>query len=199
MFQVSLISVTFLMAYLGVFVWRARPDAPLHRSFGIFSIAIAGWSVAITGLETGQYLEFWARLSFASACVIPIAFFSVAYYYPPQSNWAPRLLAPLMVASATVLSFIALGTSFIVYDAAQTTSGFSRKTGPLYPVFAIYFIAIPLCGVVELWLKWRRSKGLERARLTYLGTGVVAAFVGATTTNLLIPLWTGHSPYSWAG
>jgi len=43
------------------------------------------------------------------------------------------------------------------------------------------------------------SRGLERAQLQYLGAGLVTGFVGGITTNLLIPLATGKSTYSWLG
>jgi len=75
----------------------------------------------------------------------------------------------------------------------------SRKTGPLYLAFALYFLSA--CGV-GLWIftvKWRLSRGLERGQLQYLGAGIVTGFVGAISTNLLIPLVTDQSTYSWMG
>jgi PAS domain S-box-containing protein len=47
--------------------------------------------------------------------------------------------------------------------------------------------------------RWWQSRGLERAQLQYLAAGILVSTAGALATNLLIPLITGKSTYSWLG
>src|SRR5262249_28842903 len=92
-----------------------------------------------------------------------------------------------------------LFTDLIVYDARITSSGLSRKTGPLYSLFAIYFIGAWCVGVAIFVKKWRSSRGLARAQFHYLGAGVIGGSLGGISTNLIAPLLTGESRYSWIG
>jgi signal transduction histidine kinase len=52
---------------------------------------------------------------------------------------------------------------------------------------------------VAFFRKWAHARGLERAQLQHLGIGVFLLAAGGTTTNLLLPIATGTSQYSWLG
>ncbi len=94
---------------------------------------------------------------------------------------------------------LALTTDSIVYGAVIGPAGLSRKTGPLYPAFAVYFITAWCIGLGIFIKKWRSSRGLARAQFHYLGAGLIGGFVGGMSANLLFPLLTGKSTYSWMG
>jgi signal transduction histidine kinase len=97
------------------------------------------------------------------------------------------------------LAALALFSHLIVHHVVLTPRGLSRSTGLLYPVFAAYFIAGWLTGLAVLAVKWRRASGLARVQLNYLGVGLVIATVGGLSMNLLVPLMTGNSSYSYLG
>src|SRR2546429_1658138 len=40
-----------------IFVWRARPEAPTHRWFAIFTLAVANWTIGVAGLQSGSHLD----------------------------------------------------------------------------------------------------------------------------------------------
>ena len=94
---------------------------------------------------------------------------------------------------------LALTTDLIVYGSVIGPTGLSRKTGPLYPAFAVYFITTWCIGLGIFIKKWRSSRGLARAQFHYLGAGLIGGFVGGMSANLLFPLMTGKSTYSWMG
>ena len=94
---------------------------------------------------------------------------------------------------------LSLATDLVVYDAKVTSSGLSRKVGPLYSTFALYFITTWSVGVLIFVKKWRSSRGLARAQFHYLGAGIIGGSLGGIFTNLLVPLLTGDSRYSWIG
>ena len=81
----------------------------------------------------------------------------------------------------------------------MTPTGLTRQTGPLYVVFATYFLVTWIAAIVLFGLKWRVSRGIARAQLQYLGAGILLSGVGGISANLLIPLVTGRSTYSWVG
>jgi len=94
---------------------------------------------------------------------------------------------------------LALATSLVVYDNTLTPEGLTRKSGPLYPIFAFYFIVAWLAALGVFIDKWRRARGLARAQLQYLGAGILIAAGGGIGINLLLPLFTGRSTHSWLG
>ncbi len=87
----------------------------------------------------------------------------------------------------------------MVYDTTITSVGLERKTGPLYPLFAAYFLGTWAVAFGLFISKWRASRGLARGQLQHLGAGILFSGAGGTATNLLLPLLTGRSTYSWIG
>jgi len=69
----------------------------------------------------------------------------------------------------------------------------------LYPVFATYFIISWVAALGVFIEKWRRARGLARAQLQHLGAGIIIAAAGGIGMNLVVPLVTGRSTYSWLG
>src|SRR5207244_12153795 len=87
----------------------------------------------------------------------------------------------------------------ICHDPSMTAAGPARKTGPVYPLFALYLPATWSCALGICVYKWRRARGQERLRLQYLVAGAALSGAGGITSNLLLPLITGRSIYSWIG
>lgn len=94
---------------------------------------------------------------------------------------------------------MSLTTSLLFSEVSIVSIEVSRKAGPLLPLFAVYFL---LAWGATLWLfitKWRAARGQARAQLQYLGAGISICSTGGIATNLLFPLLTGRSTYSWVG
>lgn len=104
-----------------------------------------------------------------------------------------------MLTLAGFLSVLALTTSLLIYDAQITPTGFTRKSGVLYPLFVVYFLAAWLTAFAVLVVKWFYVRGQARAQLQYLAIGLVVSFVGGITTNLLLPFLVGRTAYTWLG
>ncbi|MBI4636537.1 MAG: GAF domain-containing protein, partial [Candidatus Rokubacteria bacterium] len=199
MTRASLFLVALAAIALALFVWRARPDSTIHRWFAAFSLSGAGWVLGIAGLYSGSYMEAWGRLTFASASLVPVTFLSFAYAYPtvsrrPSVKW---VRTTLFVGGAFAL--LSLTTSLIVHSSAMTEAGLTRKSGPLLPVFAVYFIAAWSTALGICVSKWRRAKGQERARLQHLGAAMLLSGSGPIIVNLLGPIITGRSAHAWIG
>lgn len=199
MSQIALFGLSAVLTALAVFVWRARPEHSVNRWFASQTLCLACWVAGIGGLQGGTHLDAWGRFTFASASLIPAAFLGFTRCYPTPSRWPSTRLVWSTLAIGAVLSTLALTTSLVVYDNVLTPEGLTRKSGPLYPVFVIYFIVAWVAALRVFTDKWRQARGLERAQLQYLGAGISIAAAGGIGINLLLPLITGRSTYSWIG
>jgi PAS domain S-box-containing protein len=66
-------------------------------------------------------------------------------------------------------------------------------------MFAAYFVLVWCVALSHLFLKWRNTRGIGRAQIQYLGAGIVTGAAGGIGANLVLPLVTGSSAYSWIG
>jgi signal transduction histidine kinase len=75
----------------------------------------------------------------------------------------------------------------------------TRQTGPLYIVFFFYFLITWIGAIAVFAVKWWGARGIARAQLQYLGAGIILSGVGGISANLVLPMATGRSTYSWIG
>jgi len=98
-----------------------------------------------------------------------------------------------------VIAALALSTPLLVYGTTLTSAGLTRQTGPLYIVFFFYFLITFVAAIVVFAVKWWGARGIARAQLQYLGAGIILSGVGGISANLVLPMATGRSTYSWIG
>lgn len=199
MSQVALFGLSAVLLALAVFVWRARPENPINRWFAAQTLCLASWVLGVGGLEGGTYLDAWGRFTFASSSLIPAAFLGFTRCYPTPSPWPSIRLIRITFLAGTLLALLSLTTSLIVHDVLLTPQGLTRKSGALFPIFVAYFIVVWIAALRVFISKWRRARGLARAQLQYLGVGIIIAAAGGIGMNLVVPLVTSRSTYSWLG
>ena len=199
MSQIALFGLSAVLAALAIFVWRARPDSAVNRWFAAQTVCLASWVFGVGGLQGGTHLDAWGRFTFASASLIPAAFLAFTRCYPTPSRWPSTRLIQITFLIGAALAILSLTTALVVYDNVLTPQGLIRKSGPLYPVFAVYFIVVWVVALAVFIDKWRQARGLARAQLQHLGAGIIISAAGGIGMNLLLPLVTGRSTYSWLG
>jgi signal transduction histidine kinase len=195
----SLAAVAVLLAVIGVWVLLARPQSAINRWFAAYTLAIAGWTVSIGSLHAGLTAELWSRLAFLSSSFIPACFLAFTTVFPSVSPWPPRRVLRGVLLLAAVFAVLSITTPLLIYDAVVTPSGFTRKSGPLYPLFVVYFLGACLSAFLVFAWKWSRERGQARTQLQYLGIGLFLSFVGGITTNILLPFLMGRTAYTWLG
>src|SRR6266850_1515468 len=199
--QVGQIAVALITSLLGLFVLRSRYASGVNRAFAAQCLLFAGWGLGLSGLHSADTVRPSFALAFAFASLIPVGvfIFHYAYSHPVSSPLSLPGYFGWIFAVGCLFAAFSISSDLILYDAELTPTAVTRKTGVLYPAFAIYFIAT-LCLALRIFVKnWRASRGAARARYRYLGIGLIGAFVGGISTNLLLPLLTGRSTYSWLG
>jgi len=197
--MLPLIALAMLLAFLGARIWLATPHAATNRWFAAFTACLAAWVLFIGLLHTDYRLELWGRLSFTSASLIPPTLLVFADVFPHhrRPRWHPYVVLAFLVG--LLFAVASITTPWVVYSVTSSPHGLRRHTGPLYTPFAIFFLFVSVATLLVLLHRWRRSRGLLRAQLLYLVTGLLLSAAGAITTNLLLPLVTGLSTYSWLG
>jgi len=163
------------------------------------TVCIAGWVLAIGGVESGVQTEAWGRLAFATASLIPIAFLAFSRVFPATSPWPTTALLRGTLIVGGALALLAVTTRLIAYDISLKPTGIQRTSGPLFPLFTVYFLACMITALTVFIAKWQRERGQARAQLQHLGIGLVILSAGAISTNLLLPIATGRSTLSWLG
>src|SRR2546425_974617 len=196
----ALLSITAAtLAALGLFVWRARPASPINRWFAIYTAVVTAWTISIVGVHTGSHADAWRRLELATASFVPAVFLAFSRYYPTTSHFPSTTILRLTFAIAFTFAALSVSTELVAYSFSGSTGELTRKTGPLYPLFAGYFLICWTVAAAVLICEWRTTRGLARAQLQYLGVAIIVCGALAITTNLLLPLLTGRSTYTWLG
>lgn len=196
---IGLLGVAALVAGLGVYVWRAAARNPVNRWFAAYTLSMAAWTSGIAALNSASHLDAWGRFTFASASLIPAFFLAFTRAYPSEGRWPPRLLIRGTLTIGVALALLSLTTPLVVHSVTRSPSGIGRESGPLYPFFSIYFLSAWVTALAVFLTKWWRERGQARAHLQYLGAGLIVSGIGGITTNLVVPLVTGRSGYSWLG
>lgn len=199
MFQVLLSSIALILLSQGGLVWRARPSNPTNRWFAAFTVATALWILALVGAHSENYANLWARLTFASASIIPAAFLAFISYYPSRDPRPSARSLSLSFAVASSFAAFSLWTDLIIVSLNSINGELTRQTGLLYPAFVLYFLVCYTAAVAVMFGKWRTTHGAFRSQIQYLGTGLIVSGACAITTNLILPFLTGRSTYTWLG
>ena len=141
-----------------------------------------------------------SRVTFAGAALIPASFLSFMRAYPTLSTWPPTSLlrgtSDLCQCGSRASRY---RRRLLVYGTTMTPAGLTRQTGPLYVVFFFYFLITWVAAIVVFAVKWWGARGIARAQLQYLGAGIILSGVGGISANLVLPMATGRSTYSWIG
>ena len=186
---------------LGAAVLSRQPKGKINRYFALFSFAVTTWTLS-NAFAVAQFQSvpdyIWPRLAFASASIIPIAFLAFATVFPtPVSPPSPYVLPSFGFAA---LIFLVASLSTLIVRGVTIDGGALRIVyGPLHRPFAIYFMACLGYSLYLLLRKRRVLSGFQRLQVRYLFLGVLTAAIGATATNLVIPLVVGTSDFSRYG
>ncbi len=178
---------------------RARPRNAVNLAFAAQSLAFAGWVLGVAGFQNPNNLDLSFGFAFGFASLIPVAFLLFAHCYPSATSWSSPLYVRIIFAIGILFMSLSLMTNLIVRDAEVTPAGLSRKSGPLYPLFALYFIGTWLIGILDLREEVAFITRVGPSAVSLSWSRLIGGFVGGMSTNLVVPLTTGQSTYSWIG
>ena len=183
---------------LGAFVYRKHSRNEINRYFAFFSFAVAVWTLSnglVSTYAASEWGYVWARFAFASASLIPITFLWFSDVFPTSHSHLPRrLINGLSVVAAS--SFVVSFTPLMVRSTASVNNSLQVTYGPLHLPFGIYLVCCFGASLFILLKKLGTVTGLAKLQVRYLFAAVLLAALGATVTNLLIPLILDTSKFS---
>jgi len=195
----SLYLNALVLAALALFVFRSKPKSASHRWFAAHTVLLTIWTIAIARVHAESSLEFWGRLTFAATSLVPPTFLAFSRAFPSPVAWLRPVFVELMGSIGIAFAILSLSTPLVAYDFSTSTGELSRRVGPLYPAFGIFFVSCLSISLLVLVKKWHAERGRARAQLQFVVTGTVLSEALGITTNLLLPALTGRSTYTWLG
>src|SRR5690242_7294702 len=195
MLLIAQLGIPVALTALSIFVWRARPKAAVKRSFARYTALMACWAFGVAGVYGGGYLEISARFAFARASLMPWAFLTFAQAYPASTSKLLLQIDRATLVVGVLFACLSLAGHILIYDIELLPSGLTRKSGPLYPAFAVYFVITWMASFGILARKWLKASLPDRAQLNYLGIALAVSGAGGISANLLVPWFTGRSTY----
>src|SRR5688572_28867523 len=127
----ALFTLAVAIGGLALYVLLAAPRRSVNRWFAAFTLALVGWIIGIAALNLGWWPQWWGRVAFASAILLPATFLGFTTTYPRRHPWpSPRVVRAGLILGA-VFAVLSLITPLVVEDVIVNAAGLRRTTGPL--------------------------------------------------------------------
>ena len=197
--SILLVATAVVHLLIGLYVCRRSPDAAQKRAFGLMTVAISLWTLAVVFAHFGTVGRVWAvRFAFASAGLIPLGFLAFVHSLPSNranhSKTSSRFLALIAIA------LVAFSLSpWIVTSVQPNPNGPGSVYGPLHPVYATYMILCFGYSVALLVVKRRVATGRLKLQINYLILAFAIPSGSAMATSLILPLFSKTSGVSRYG
>lgn len=186
----------------GFIVWERGKALTANRTFFFFAITVALWAVAMVFFRSAMDPEeavFRARLLYVVAALIPLAFayFALSFESFRSSTFRRRILLgiPTLIIIFLALWQEGLISSVLLREGDEPIIHFAFGYHLLY----LLYVASYAVGVFLLLLvRFMKSSGPARNRLSYILIGTSLPWAVGITTNLLLPL-NNIFTFNWMG
>jgi signal transduction histidine kinase len=170
----------------------------VNFSFSILAWASAGWILSILMaylFKDPSWKLFWGRMSFATATIIPAAFFCFSLLFPGDR----RNLSSAKLFLLALPSLFFSGLSFTNQIVSSLGTGPRMfNYGPFYPFFSIYFLSYMLLCFIFLIKSYKKAIGILRLQIKYFLVGMSLTAGFGVMSNLFLPM-AGISKFNWLG
>jgi putative nucleotidyltransferase with HDIG domain len=174
------ILATLLYGVIFALVISSKPLTGLKKSFSLYLLAMAFWSVCafltISGLG---YVDFWFKLMTTSPILMMLAiFFFVQAMFGFRRKWAP-----FAIVYGILVIIITLTTSIMVQSASLDQTGqLQYQLGDYFPLVAAPGFSLILVCLNDLRQGYKRTQDAQqRNRIRYLLIGFSITIVAALT------------------
>jgi len=145
-------------------------------------LIVYGGDVIVPRVTTAKAANIWLRLQWLGIAFVPAAYFhfsdALLRTTNARSQRRRRMVVGSYLLSALLFGLAAL-TELVVYDGQFAPPISHLAAGPLFWLFAAYFVLTVLYGVWNLYRAWRRClTATSRRRMAYLGISFTAPGLG---------------------
>jgi len=182
----------------GLILYRNSKKAS-NISFALFALFASLWSVSLY-----FYVKpvFWSSLEWIKAVYLFVfgmvgSSFYFSFVFPSGST--KKGIIPIIIYSLISIPFIyfLIFSNLWVINVYEDFRGIHTITGPAYPIWGIFNLIIGIWLIVNLYSKYRRSKGIYRHQLLYVFFGIGIMAIGTLIVSVLLPAVYDNSTYFW--
>lgn len=190
-----LVLVLIFNLFLGLFILFYNQRSQTFRFFAYFLFSIAFWTLTFLIFQNTsrpEWLLFTRRLTPIGSALIAGFFllFSLGLVEPekkmPRQTIAYIFILPVFFVLASFFS------GWLVRSIVVPADGplFLGKAlfGPLYPLFALFFVGYFLASVYFLFRRYIQTEGREKLQMFYILIGVVSSGAAGIVLSLVLPL-----------
>lgn len=188
---IAVLWVTAITTFLlGVFVWLRRRHNLINRTFALYCLSISWWSFCeIWGIsaDAKETALLWTRIEQVGVFFIPTFFvhFIISLLNIKDKKWLTKS-AYCFSAITALFCF----TPYMIADSVPMSSAPYVKRfgtpGPVYHFAIIFFVALIIFGLRELYIAYRASSSSRRNQLKYLFFSTLFGYIGGGANFLLV-------------
>lgn len=187
MFELIVSSTTILgNILLALFVYFNNRKSATNVLFSIIAIAFSGVALG-TFLATRTNIPataiFWVRVNMFFAAIVTSALFPFLHTYPNDKITINKKLLVGILFWAIILSILCFTP--LIFKEARFDPNLNTIPGPGIVLFGITLFINMGLGFFFLLRKYRKSKGLVRSQIQFLGLGLLASFGVLSILNFL--------------
>ena len=185
---VLLICVEIILCFLAILVFSVNPKNKTNQYFSLWVFFLIVW-IFSNYLENEPYFQnyrsLFLRIDFASAIFLGAFFYFFCLNFP----WRVSLSWPkkAIIFTPSIILFILSFTNLIIKDIHFQDNTIVFKQSSLFLFYFLCFIFYIVRGCIELILRYKKSKGIERTQIFYVITGFSISAIMAVTLNLILP------------
>lgn len=195
---ISLSAIANLLLGAIIF-WSGRSAAP-NRIYAVNVLAILLWLIGMVLYRSAGASGNIVAVTFLylSPIFIPATFFHFTHLFPiHEDQYGLRISIVYLMGLALAILTLIPG---VIIRGVVPAPGAEKIIlwGPLYILYAVYFIFIFSASFLRLWVKYQRGTQLIRRQVIFLLSGYSVAANSAMVTNLILP-WVGYFELNWLG
>lgn len=185
---IILVATVLVFVFIAAFVFYSGPYKPSNKYFCLLIAAIILWiaSLYFSNNILSQAL-FWTRMTFVASAFLALFLIEFVLVYPEDRKISFLDQVTLFTPCLFIVGL--LFTDKIIKSITYIETGTGVQQGGLYYLFMLFFISYVIGAIVILVKKFTHARGLLRARLLYLLTGLSISLLIGTSTNMLIPFF----------
>ncbi len=188
--------VTLIINFgLSVYIFFKNRDNPVNRAFSAFLFCVSIWTFSFLIFQMNKYPEFaliLRRLTPLGSSLIAGYFLYFCLMFPKREKVLTILEKTVVIVPGFVFSLFSVFSDLMIKDVVSVDAAypFLGKVvfGPLYKLYAVYFIAYFGYGIYNLLIKYFRAQGREKLQVFYVLFGAAISGAAGIATSLILPI-----------
>lgn len=173
--------------FLGIVVYLRDRENSINKMFAFLCFGFAAWSypyIMWPLVLTKEETLFWFRILHFGAIFIPIFYFHfVLVWIKEQRKKKWQLI--LGYCLAVFFCFFVFSPLFISDMVPKFAMNWWAVPGAVYHIYLIYFFGFYIYASILLFLRYKKSVGIEQKQLKFILIGIVFSIISGSTNYLL--------------